>query len=254
MISELEFKEKARTYKVPISTIERDYAQSWILTTLPDMAFKGGTAIKKSYIDNYRFSDDLDFTLLQKNNFKNLTNKIQKAMQETRTKSGISFLDTIKSEEVKNGYMFIIYFRILRTTGNPLKIKIDITKSENESIFKPVQKRTILHLYSDKINKQITVYSLEEIFVEKVRSLFERTRPRDLYDVWTLNKITKFDKSLFQKKCNHKNIKPNIDELITRKTNYENAWDASLKHQLPEIHPALDVFENVITFLKKILQ
>ncbi|NJE13855.1 nucleotidyl transferase AbiEii/AbiGii toxin family protein [Thermococcus sp. LS2] len=29
-------------------------------------------------------------------------------------------------------------------------------------------------------------YSLEEIFAEKLRSLFQRTRPRGLYDVWYL--------------------------------------------------------------------
>jgi predicted nucleotidyltransferase component of viral defense system len=33
-------------------------------TTLK-MALKGGTGIRKVYIGNYRFSDDLDFTLLE---------------------------------------------------------------------------------------------------------------------------------------------------------------------------------------------
>ena len=114
MISEIELKEKARTFKVPISSIERDYAQSWLLAHLPKMAFKGGTGIRKAYIDNYRFSDDLDFTLLEHSNFSDLESKIQKAIRETRNASGISLLDDLKSEEVKNGYVFIIYFRILR--------------------------------------------------------------------------------------------------------------------------------------------
>ena len=48
MISEIELKEKARTFKVPISSIERDYAQSWLLAHLPKMAFKGGTGIRKA--------------------------------------------------------------------------------------------------------------------------------------------------------------------------------------------------------------
>ena len=52
MISEIELKEKARTFKVPVSSIERDYAQSWLLAHLPKMAFKGGTGIRKAYIDN----------------------------------------------------------------------------------------------------------------------------------------------------------------------------------------------------------
>lgn len=253
MISEIELKEKARTFKVPISSIERDYAQSWLLAHLPKMAFKGGTGIRKAYIDNYRFSDDLDFTLLEHSNFSDLESKIQKAIRETRNASGISLLDDLKSEEVKNGYVFIIYFRILRTSGDPLKIKMDITKKENEIIFKPVQKRDILHIYSDKINEQINVYTLEEMFAEKVRSLFERTRPRDLYDVWYLNKKMTFDKPLFQKKCKYKKVESNIEELINKKPNYEKTWKASLQHQLPELPSATDVFDNVIDFLKKML-
>lgn len=253
MISEIEFKEKARAFKVPISSIERDYAQSWLLAHLPKMAFKGGTGIRKSYIDNYRFSDDLDFTLLENSNFEDLTSKIKIAIQETRDKSGISFLDNIKSEEVKNGYVFNIYFRILRTTGDPLKIKMDITKKENEIIINPVQKRNILHIYSDKINEQINVYTLEEMFAEKVRSLFERTRPRDLYDVWYLNKKMTFDKSLFQNKCKHKKVEPNIEELVSRKTNYEKTWKGSLQHQLPDLPSVTLVFDDVVDFLKKVL-
>jgi len=253
MISEIEFKENARLFNVPISTIERDYAQNWLLAHIPKMAFKGGTGIRKAYIDNYRFSDDLDFTLLEKSNFKDLTNKIKKAIQETKNASGISFLDDIKSEEVKNGYVINIYFRILRTSGDPLKIKMDITKKENEIIINPIQKKNIIHIYSDKINEQINVYTLEEMFAEKVRSLFERTRPRDLYDVWYLHKKMTIDKSLFQRKCKHKKIEPNIDESVTRKTNYEKTWKGSLQHQLPELPSATDVFDEVIEFLKKML-
>ena len=84
--------------------------------------------------------------------------------------------------------VFIIYFRILRASGDPHKIKVDITKKENEKIFNPVQEKDILHKYSDIISKKIYVYTLQEIFSEKARSLFERSRPRDLYDVWYINK------------------------------------------------------------------
>lgn len=67
MIPAREIKEHAREYGVPPSTIERDYAQNWLLAFLSPlpMALKRGTGIRKVYIENYRFSDDLDFTLLE---------------------------------------------------------------------------------------------------------------------------------------------------------------------------------------------
>ena len=55
--------------RIPEAVLERDYCISWFLvgfseTPLIDfLAFKGGTAIKKCYIPDYRFSEDLDFTL-----------------------------------------------------------------------------------------------------------------------------------------------------------------------------------------------
>ena len=65
MIKESEIKNISRQNKVPISTIERDYTQNWMLSFLPKMAFKGGTCLRKVYFKEYRFSDDLDFTLLE---------------------------------------------------------------------------------------------------------------------------------------------------------------------------------------------
>lgn len=51
-------------------TIEKDYVLTWTLLAIAEsplrnrLAFKGGTALKKVYVPDYRFSEDLDFTLL----------------------------------------------------------------------------------------------------------------------------------------------------------------------------------------------
>ncbi|MEA2034766.1 MAG: hypothetical protein U9N40_04670 [Euryarchaeota archaeon] len=50
MIPLNEIKEKARTHGVPVSTIERDYVQNWILkysSRIDCMVLKGGTGIRK---------------------------------------------------------------------------------------------------------------------------------------------------------------------------------------------------------------
>jgi len=68
MIPDFEFKERARQFRVPTSTVERDYAQGWLLESLSSRfiaALKGGTGIRKVFFENYRFSDDLDFTLFR---------------------------------------------------------------------------------------------------------------------------------------------------------------------------------------------
>lgn len=57
---------------LPWEVLERDYLLSWILAGIGQVAplretlvFKGGTALKKCYFGDYRFSEDLDFSGLE---------------------------------------------------------------------------------------------------------------------------------------------------------------------------------------------
>src|SRR5260370_42614217 len=53
------------------NVVEKDYVLGWLLAGIysntlisSKWIFKGGTCIKKCYFETYRFSEDLDFTLL----------------------------------------------------------------------------------------------------------------------------------------------------------------------------------------------
>lgn len=54
--------------RIPEAVIERDYVLAWFLTGLAGhplrdvLAFKGGTALRRCWFEDYRFSEDLDFT------------------------------------------------------------------------------------------------------------------------------------------------------------------------------------------------
>ena len=71
MIKPGEIQNKAREVEVRDQQIEKDYILSWILKGVAQheqlskiIVFKGGTVLKKVYFADYRFSEDLDFTLL----------------------------------------------------------------------------------------------------------------------------------------------------------------------------------------------
>jgi uncharacterized protein len=57
--------------RIPEAVLQRDYCLAWFLATLAThplrehLAFKGSTALRRCHFANYRFSEDLDFTLLQ---------------------------------------------------------------------------------------------------------------------------------------------------------------------------------------------
>lgn len=70
MIKSQEISRLANNQGVRQQQIEKDYIISWVLWGIYNHAklkdaliFKGGTCIKKVHIENYRFSEDIDFTL-----------------------------------------------------------------------------------------------------------------------------------------------------------------------------------------------
>ena len=250
MITQRELREKAREYGVPISTIERDYTQNWLLKHFSsiNMALKGGTGIRKAYIGEYRFSDDLDFTLLEEINKERLEILIKESVKNVKEESGINFSEDIRSQENDNGFEIDIYFQIMQRGESRTRIKIDVTKYGNEEILLPLNMKEIIHPYSDNLKAKIKVCSLEEIIAEKVRSLFQRTRPRDLYDVWYLRDRVDQRKVLdiFLRKCEFKDVKIDVKDLEDRKDDFKNAWENSLGHQLKRIPDFDDVFSSVI--------
>ena len=69
MIGRPDIVERVAEWQLTEEVIEKDYVLGWLLwgigtdPVLGDQwVFKGGTCLKKCYIETYRFSEDLDFT------------------------------------------------------------------------------------------------------------------------------------------------------------------------------------------------
>jgi hypothetical protein len=91
----------------------------------------------------------------------------------------------------------------------------------------------------------VTTYSLEELLAEKARALFERTRPRDLYDVVFVldNAATAISMAdlqrLFHSKCEEKGIlPPTASQMLAHVGGDQELltdWDIMLARQLPDL-------------------
>ena len=210
MIPHIEVREKAVAEGVPETTIIKDYTLSWLLKEISDLnnsfVLKGGTGIRKVYVDDYRFSLNLDFTLTET---VEVEEALKKAAQMAKRDSGIDFNNEVEIKTVRSGFEAKIPFRLFYPTL--MKIKVDITTPENEAIILAVERRRLIHPYSDECIAWVQAYKIKEILAEKVRSLFERTRPRDLYDTWYISNIIKTSDiiPIIKKKFDFKQIKIN---------------------------------------------
>ncbi|MBS0352242.1 MAG: nucleotidyl transferase AbiEii/AbiGii toxin family protein [Proteobacteria bacterium] len=222
--------------------------------------FKGGTCLKKCYFETFRFSEDLDFTLIEESQAdeKFLLDCFQKISNWIFENSGIEIpINKIHFEKYSNtaGKISIEgrigYIGPLQRRNDPARIKIDLT-SDELLVLSPLL-RDIHHPYSDKslINVKTTCYGFYELFAEKIRALRERARPRDLYDVIHLYRHvqTKIDRisllNALREKCKFKKIEvPTSESIINHPKQQELAAESNmLSHQLPTL-PPLESFLN----------
>lgn len=267
MIPKNELIKKSKELKIPLSTVEKDYVIGWVLSGISwyfpsetAWAFKGGTCLKKCYFGNYRFSEDLDFTLSEKSqlDLPFLHSAFQEISRWIYENSGIDLLsNSIRFEHYHNlqGNLSVqgrLYYKgpLLPHVNFP-KIKLDLL-SEEILVHSP-ERRPILHAYSDILPvDEISCYIFEELFAEKLRALLERARPRDLYDVIHLHRHPYFEQNpstivkILERKCHFKNIPfPRLD-LIENHHNLKqlkSEWKRMLHHQLPELEP-FDLYWN----------
>lgn len=254
MIRPAEIQKKANREKVRDTQIEKDYILTWILTGAANnkvlsqaLAFKGGTVLKKFYFKDYRYSEDLDFTLVDDN----LSNEeIQNAFKEVflyvREEANIPLsMEDFGIHETGNINFYISYVGPLGGTGANKRVKVDISRTEL-LCFK-LEKRPMFDAYSDQEDCTVQCYSLEEVMTEKMRSLLSRTQPRDYYDLWYLSEMEGMEMTdhrfEFEAKARHKGLGPDsLQEKLEGKVNvFKSRWESSMKDQIAELPP----FEQV---------
>lgn len=79
----------ARQAQASLMVVEKDYALSYLLAGIdaqPELRetliFKGGTALKKLYFGDYRFSEDLDFSTIEAPKGRALEDAVRAAASE----------------------------------------------------------------------------------------------------------------------------------------------------------------------------
>lgn len=258
----------AKQYDLLANTIEKDYILNWLLDGIANSSvlkekwiFKGGTCLKKCYFEEYRFSEDLDFTITDKTHinedfllseFKKISEWIYEASGIEMPEEGMSFEEYTNPRGEISIQGIVAYKGPMQRRGNNPTVKLDLTHDEL-MVNKP-DVRKIHHPYSDTKPMQIQTYSMEEIFAEKLRALVERLRPRDLYDVIHLHNDTRWKPdrktvlATLKKKCAFKGVSvPTMAVLNSggKLNEMIEEWDSMLAHQIAGLDPYEHYWEQL---------
>ena len=265
MITRAVLDERVREWGLRDDVVEKDYVLGWLLwgiganKSLGDSwIFKGGTCLKKCYIETYRFSEDLDFTVLPNGPIaeKDVLLLISEVLGNVTEACGIDFSVQEPKLRLRPGGGTAegrIYYRGPRGAPTPARIKLDL--SADEVLARPPVLRPIAHAFPDELPApaEVRCYGFEELFAEKIRAMGERSRPRDLYDI--VNLFRREDlrleqeliRSTLERKCESKGIAiPTHADISSSplRVELESEWANMLGHQLPVLPPFEQFWEE----------
>lgn len=250
--------------RIPERVLERDYCLSWFLVGLSRcplrerLLFKGGTALKKCYFPDYRFSEDLDFTLEEEVEFGTIRRDLEVAFAEAHRSSGV-VLQYARDDRNShtNSYTFYLGYEGPLSGDSAAKdVKTDITIRE-EIVF-PIEERPLLRGYAEYADVPedaiIRVYSLREIATEKAVALVDpaRNEPRDLYDLWYLCEhgrhldLGELTTAISQKLAfRGKTLESARGRLTKKEANLQVTWDHRLRGQMAILPEFDEVFRGI---------
>ncbi|MCZ7400801.1 MAG: nucleotidyl transferase AbiEii/AbiGii toxin family protein [Candidatus Methanoperedens sp.] len=261
-MDENDLRRRARKTGFNVATLEKDYALTWLLSgiyredsKLRDLLiFKGGTAIRKIYFPEWRLSEDMDFTIMQEVDPLELKQGFEQVFSSVYKKSSINYSFTSFNA---GEYAIFADVQFLGPIGFKNKIAHDISLKE-KMVEKP-QRIKVKPEYEDITEFEVLVYSPNEILVEKLRSILQRGKARDYYDVWGLMKEKEFNpdkiRELIILKCQITGIEFNpvliFDE--NRLSEAKKFWTvalARLTKNLPDFESVVKDLRLMLDFMK----
>jgi predicted nucleotidyltransferase component of viral defense system len=257
LISINEVRRIAGALELEPRVIDHDYVLGCYLCFLGTQSFvqkkwifKGGTALRKCYFEGYRFSEDLDFTVLEIISVESLHDflrSVNGAMQDAigiRSDEREMVVDVIEDDYGKESFEArIYYYGPWNYGGSPRSVRIHLNREE--SLVFPTHVLPVFHQYSDREDLPaiaIQVYSLEEMMAEKLRAFSGQRKhaiPHDIFDLYHLSKnVTSVENVLegFPQKCKAKGLSLDaidLSKVAARRPEYENNWQQGLEYLVP---------------------
>jgi predicted nucleotidyltransferase component of viral defense system len=185
MISRRELEQLQAEWSLETRVIEKDYVLGWLLAGIaqhPSLAqtwiFKGGTCLRKCYYETYRFSEDLDFTIVDDGpeDPADLLPIFTEIATWVFEESGIELQMDDKAfrrrrnRREKPTTEGRIGYRGPNPRPTAPKVKLDLTS--DEAVVSPPTRRRIQHAYSDSLSQtEVLCYPIADLFGEKIRAL-----------------------------------------------------------------------------------
>jgi uncharacterized protein len=252
VINRNEIIRRADDDRVPAATVERDYILSHVLAAIADcdqaeqIVFKGGTALRLCHLEDYRYSADLDFSLIGGLDRPSALKAVAGALAASQRALGLPALSLTDTTPPRIQY--------IGPLGRSRTLKLDLTDDE---LVENTNPRPLFRRYSDQRESVCLTYTLEETAAEKLRCVIQRLQCRDLYDIHELFVVRNLDPRfiwpLFERKARHRQLDPSLfpTRFEERLPQYKARWTNELVVHVPGEPPH---FEKLLRAVRRALR
>jgi predicted nucleotidyltransferase component of viral defense system len=234
---------------VDAAIAERDYVLAHIVSQLHfarpmdggRLVFKGGTALRLVHMRDYRYSADLDFTIVGGGVDASIT-ALSVSIEAARDQAGFPLLE-LTSDATGVAYVGPL-------GAKPRRIKLDMATDE---YVETVTHAAVLDgVWNDlPAREPFDVYPVDEIAAEKLRCIIQRVQCRDLYDLYRLaddmNVSFAEVRPLFERKAEAKGLDPAAfpDKFGDRLDRYRQRWEREMSEHVAPV-PRFDDVVRVV--------
>jgi predicted nucleotidyltransferase component of viral defense system len=246
MMTSTQITRRADQEAVGARTVERDYVQAHVLAgiaALDDerLVFKGGTALRFCYLDDFRFSADLDFSVVGASADEG-RELIASALGDTRNSLSFPVLQLNEADPPRIEYVGPL--------ARQRTIKLDLADDE---LVIDTEKALLRMRWADVDDGHaICAYTPLEIAAEKIRCVIQRLQCRDLLDLdqlfGTLDVPPDEAAHRYVVKARHRGLEPSIfrERYLERLGEYKRRWEVELAEHAADV-PHFDGVERRVT-------
>ena len=151
-----------------------------------NLAFRGGTALHKLYLNPApRYSEDIDLVQIKPGPIKPIMEKLGKR---------ITFFEEDRKTQNRGHGIKALYRFTSEYEGIPLRLKLEINCKEHFNMLGWVDFPYEVNSDWFSGKAQIRTYNLNELLGTKLRALYQRSKGRDLFDLFYARQHHEFNK------------------------------------------------------------